>query len=73
MWASQNSDFKKPVFGCSLQILGLNPCRNALLPLHLELFACLEWGGPRNCILLVDEGLNREQSTDNRPKLAQIC
>jgi len=32
-------DFWQPIFGCSLQVLGSNPCQNALFAIYPELFA----------------------------------
>jgi hypothetical protein len=37
--ASQYFDFRMPISGCSLQVLGSNPCQNALFVIHLELYA----------------------------------
>jgi hypothetical protein len=38
---NENFDFKQPIFGCSLQVLGLNLCQNALFADHSKPFAVL--------------------------------
>jgi hypothetical protein len=53
-WASQNFALKMPIFDCSLQALGSNPCQNASC--YSPGASCrLKEGDPRNCNPLMDE------------------
>jgi hypothetical protein len=67
MWASQLFDFNVPIFGCSLQVLGANPCQNALFAIYLELHGVSNEATQAIANPLVDEH-NRDQSTEKRSK-----
>jgi formamidopyrimidine-DNA glycosylase len=61
MWALQDFDFQTPVFGCSLQAnptqeFGFDPCQNALLAFHLELYAFSNEATQKIPNPLMDEG-----------------
>jgi hypothetical protein len=62
IWVLQYFVFIKPIFDCSLQVLGSDPCRNVLFAIHLELFAISDGVTQGIANPLIHEGYNREQS-----------
>ena len=59
-----------PISGCSLQVLGSNPCQNVLSAIHPRLYAVSNEVTQGSANPLTDKGYNREQSMEVAQKLA---
>jgi len=66
----RNTDFRLPISGSSLQVLGSIPCQIALFAFRLRLYAVSNEVTQGSANPLTDKGYNREQSMEVAQKLA---